>query len=75
MRRNGLALVEILGRHPELRTMGIASAYVFAAEHPEMYAEFIQPDGSLAGPGYSETEAAGLPEHLRAPGVVVTTAA
>jgi uncharacterized protein (DUF433 family) len=75
MRRNGLALIEILARHPELRKMGIASAYVFAAEHPEMYGEFIQPDGSLAGPGCSEAEAAGLPERLRAPGVVVTAAA
>jgi uncharacterized protein (DUF433 family) len=75
MRSNGLALVEILARHPELRRIGVANAYVYAADHPERYAEFIQPDGSLAGPGYSEEEAAGLPERLRAPGVVVTASA
>ncbi len=75
MRRNGLTLVEILTRHPELRRVGVAHAYVFAAAHPERYAEFIEPDGSLAGPGYSADEAAGLPEHLRAPGVVVTASA
>jgi len=71
MRRNGLTLVEIITRQPELRRMGIAAAYVFAAGHPERYGEFIEPDGSLVGPGYSEEDAAGLPSHLRAPGVVV----
>ena len=30
-------------------------------------------DGSLAGPGYSEDEAAGLPAQYRLPGVVVKT--
>lgn len=74
MRSNGLTLVEILARHPELRKMGVATAWAFAADHPEMYAEFILPDGSLAGPGLSEADAAGLPERLRAPGVVVTSA-
>ena len=74
MRRNGLTLVEILARQPELRRMGIATAYVFAADHPERYAEFMEPDGSLAGPGYTEAEAAGLPQHLRPPGVVVKPA-
>jgi len=75
MRRSGLTLVEILTRHPELRRVGIAHAYVYAAEHPGLYAEFIGADGSLAGPGYSPDEAAGLPEGLRAPGVVVTAPA
>ena len=71
MRRAGLTLVEILTEHPELRRMGIASAYAFAAGHPERYAAFLEADGSLAGPGYSEDEAAGLPDRLRIPGVVV----
>lgn len=75
MRRSGLALVEILTRHPELRRVGIAQAYVFAAAHPDLYGEFIEADGSLAGPGYTPDEAAGLPEQLRAPGVVVTAPA
>jgi uncharacterized protein (DUF433 family) len=75
MRRNGLALVEILTRHPELRRVGIAHAYVYAAAHPGLYADFIRADGSLVGPGYSLDEAAGLPEDLRTPGVVVTASA
>jgi uncharacterized protein (DUF433 family) len=75
MRRGGLTLVEILTRHPELRRVGVAHAYVFAAAHPELYADFIEADGSLAGPGYTPDEAAGLPEHLRTPGVVVTAPA
>ena len=74
MRRSGLTLVEILARHPELRKMGVASAWTFAVEHPALYADFILPDGSLAGPGLTEADAAGLPERLRAPGVVVTPA-
>ena len=41
MRRAGLTLVEILTEHPELRRMGIASAYAFAAGHPERYAAFL----------------------------------
>lgn len=75
MRSGGLTLGEILTRQPELRRMGIASAYVFAASHPERYADFIEPDGSLAGPGFTDDQAAGLPEPLRAPGVVVKPAA
>ena len=71
MRRNGLTLAEIVTRHPELRRMGIAAAYVFAAEHPERYGAFIESDGSLVGPGYTDEEAEGLPERLRAPGIVV----
>ncbi len=72
MRSGGLTLVEILARHPELRKMGVATAWAFAADHPGMYAEFVLPDGSLAGPGLSEADAAGLPESLRAPGVVTS---
>ena len=57
--------------HPELRTVGIAAAYTYAAANRQRYAEFFERDGSLAGPGYSAEEAAGLPEQYRLPGVVV----
>ena len=33
--------------------------------------DFFEADGSLAGPGYSDDEAAGLPEQYRLPGVVI----
>ncbi len=71
LRRNGFGLVELLKDHPELRTVGIAAAYAFAAGHPERYADFLEPDGSLAGPGYTEAEAAGLPPQYRLPGIVI----
>ena len=58
LRSNGYGLTELLKDHPELRVVGIAAAYTFAANHPERYAEFLEADGSLAGPGYSEAEAA-----------------
>src|SRR5579859_7112098 len=67
LRRSGYGLTELIKDHPELRTLGIATAYVYAAAHPERYREFVEPDGSLAGPGYSDGEAAGLPSHLRVP--------
>jgi uncharacterized protein (DUF433 family) len=71
LRRSGLSLAEILKDHPELRVLGIASAYRYAADHPDRYAEFLEADGSLAGPGYSPADAAALPPELRIPGVVV----
>jgi uncharacterized protein (DUF433 family) len=71
LRRNGYDLTRLLAEHPELRAMGIASAYAFAAEHRARYSTFFEADGSLAGPGYSALEAEILPEHLRLPGVVV----
>jgi uncharacterized protein (DUF433 family) len=71
LRRNGFGLTELIKDHPELRTVGIAAAYTYAADHRDRYAEFFDADGSLAGPGYSEDEAAGLPDHYRTPGVVV----
>ena len=66
-----LRLTELLKDHPELRVVGIAAAYTFAADHRERYAEFFEADGSLAGPGYTEDEAARLPEQYRLPGIVV----
>ena len=64
MRQHGLTPREILTQQPELRWVGIAEAYRFAAENRDRYADFFE-DGRLAGPGYSAEEAATLPEHLR----------
>ncbi len=75
LRSNGYDLTRILKDHPELRVLGIAAGYVYAAAHPECYAEFIEPDGSLTGPGYSEAEASGLPAQYRIPGVVIKSGA
>ncbi|MBA2314548.1 MAG: DUF433 domain-containing protein [Chloroflexi bacterium] len=71
LRRSGFGLLELLKDHPELRTVGIAAAYAFAARNRERYAEFFEPDGSLAGPGYTEAEAAGLPPQYRLPAIVI----
>ena len=74
LRRSGYGLTELIKDHPELRTVGIAAAYSYAADHRDRYAEFFEADGSLAGPGYSEDEAAGLPAHSRLPGIVIKVA-
>jgi uncharacterized protein (DUF433 family) len=71
LRSNGYDLTRILTDHPELRVVGIAAAYTYAADHRERYADFFEPDGSLAGPGYSEAEADILPAQYRRPGIVV----
>jgi uncharacterized protein (DUF433 family) len=70
LRRRGFTLTRMLKDHPELRVVGIATAYRYAADHRDRYAEFFAPDGSLAGPGYTADEAAGLPVELRIPGIV-----
>ncbi len=73
MRSNGLAPAEMIAQSPELRPVGIAEAFRFAAQHPERYGRFLEPDGSLAGPGFSAEQAAELPQHLRSmAGVVVS---
>jgi uncharacterized protein (DUF433 family) len=74
LRANGYDLTDILTDHPELRTLGIASAYAFAAADRDRYGAFIEADGSLVGPGLSDGEAAILPVELRIPGVVVKPA-
>ena len=72
MRANGLSPSEMLGRHPELRRVGIAEAFLYASRERVRYAPFFAADGSLRGPGFSAAEAASLPEHLRAAaGIVV----
>lgn len=71
-RSNGYDLTRILTDHPELRVVGVAAAFAYAAAHRERYAEFFEADGSLAGPGYSEAEAASLPAQYRIPGIVIS---
>ena len=70
LRQSGYTLTRILNDHPELRVMGIASAYRYAADHRDRYAEFFAPDGTLEGPGYTAEEASVLPPDLRIPGIV-----
>ena len=65
MRGNGLTPTEMMAQHPELKRVGIAEAFRFAAEHQDRYGGFFDPDGSLSGPGFSAADAATLPEHLR----------
>ena len=73
-RRSGYTLTDILKDHPELKRVGVAAAYAFAARNRERYAEFFEQDGSIAGPGYTESEAAGIPEQYRLPGGVIKPA-
>jgi uncharacterized protein (DUF433 family) len=75
LRRNGCTVTDLLKDHPELRLVGIASAYAYAGAHRDRYAEFFDADGSLGGPGCTEAEAADLPPGLRVAGVVVKVAA
>jgi uncharacterized protein (DUF433 family) len=73
MRANGLSPAAILADNPELRRVGIAEAFKFAADNRGRYADFFEA-GGLRGPGFSADEAATFPEHLRdLGGVVVTT--
>jgi uncharacterized protein (DUF433 family) len=73
MRANGLTPARMLAENPELRQTGIAEAFLYASKHPERYVAFVEPDGSLRGPGFSAAVAGDLPAHLRsASGVVVT---
>jgi len=74
LRSAGHNLTEILKDHPELRVMGVATAYRYAADHRSQFSEFFEPDGTLAGPGYSTAEAASLPPELRIPGIVLDPA-
>ena len=73
MRSSGMTPDRMIGQHPELRRVGIAEAFVFAAENRARYRDFFDARGALRGPGYSRDEAGDLPEHLRTlEGVVVT---
>lgn len=73
MRANGMTPAEMMAQSPELRLVGIAEAFRYAAAHAERYGTFISPDGSLVGPGLTAEQAAGLPQQLRSmSGVVVS---
>ena len=74
LRSAGYTLTRMLKDHPELRRMGVAAAYEYAGRNRDRYAEFFEADGSLAGPGYSATEADGLPSQYQIPGVVIKPA-
>jgi hypothetical protein len=64
---------DMLAENPELRVVGIAEAFLFAAEHRDRYPDFFDADGSLLGPGFTAAQAQTLPAHLReAAGIVVT---
>ncbi len=65
MRAHGLTPARMIAEHPELRAVGIAEAFRYAASHRDRYAEFFAPDGSLRGPGYAPEDAAKFPQHLR----------
>jgi uncharacterized protein (DUF433 family) len=72
MRASGLTPAEMIARSPELRGVGIAEAFKYAADNRGRYGDFFDTDGSLRGPGFTADEATALPEHLRSMrGVVV----
>jgi uncharacterized protein (DUF433 family) len=71
LRRAGHDAERLLADFPELRVAGLAHAFRYAAEHKHLYAEFFEPDGSLAGPGLTPEQATLVPESLRIPGIVV----
>ena len=75
LRSNGYDLPRLIKDHPELKRVGIAAAFAYAAQHRDRYAEFFEGDGSIVGPGYTETEALGLPEQYRVAGVVIKPSA
>jgi uncharacterized protein (DUF433 family) len=75
LRRAGYTVTDLLKDHPELKQVGIAEAYAYAAAHRDRYADFFAADGSLDGPGFTEAEASALPQRLLMPGVVVEVAA
>jgi len=65
MRSNGVTPAEMLGQHPELKQVGIAEAFRYALENPDRYEGFLEPDGSLKGPGFDPETAERRPQHLR----------
>jgi uncharacterized protein (DUF433 family) len=71
LRAHGHTAVDMLKDYPELRLLGIAEAFAYAAEHRDRYPDFFDANGTLTGPCLTEAEAAGLPERLRVAGVVV----
>jgi uncharacterized protein (DUF433 family) len=73
MRANGLTPGQMLAENPELRLIGIAEAFRFAADNKSRYSDFFDAKGNLNGAGFSPEDAPRLPEHLRdLAGVVVS---
>ena len=73
MRASGLSPDEMLTQHPELRRVGVAEAFRYAADNKARYEDFFEKDGSLSGEGFDADSAGQLPEHLRGlTGVVVS---
>ena len=71
LRRGGKHTVEILKDHPELRPLGLAKAYAYAAANPKRFADFFDGYGNLLGSGLTPDEAAGLPGDVKLPGIVI----
>ncbi|MDQ3938488.1 MAG: DUF433 domain-containing protein [Chloroflexota bacterium] len=64
MRRHGMSPAEILAQHPELRRVGIAEAFRYAAQNRARYGDFFEGE-RLVGPGFNEEDAATFPDYLR----------
>ena len=58
LRASGFGGAQLLKEMPELRIVGIARAYEFAAENREHYAEFFDTNGALLGPDLTPAELA-----------------
>ena len=58
LRASGFDGAQLLKEMPELRIVGIARAYEFAAENREHYAEFFDANGALLGPDLTPAELA-----------------
>ncbi|NBO52580.1 MAG: DUF433 domain-containing protein [bacterium] len=58
LRADGYDCARLLKEMPELRIVGIARAYEFAAANREHYAEFFDASGVLKGPGLTPAELA-----------------
>ena len=58
LRASGFDGAQLLKEMPELRIVGIARAYEFAAENRDHYAEFFDTNGALLGPDLTPAELA-----------------
>ena len=58
LRASGFDGAQLLKEMPELRIVGIARAYDFAAANREHYAEFFDANGALLGPDLTAAELA-----------------
>jgi len=67
-RQSGAGLTELIKDHPELKVMGIAAAYAFAAGQRARYAGVFEPDGSLPITDVNTRFGGGFPVPLAAGG-------